>query len=143
MSDPGKSTDAGAASLPALVGRLGEDIVNLLDSKLTLLKIEIREDVNAYGRGMIAVGVGAMVVAVGFALVNTALAFVIAAVLAAAVRSQPLQYALGFTATGSLYLLVGAIIILKTKDRLGRYDLKVEASVEELEKDKQWLRREL
>ncbi|MGH8612080.1 MAG: hypothetical protein ACREYF_08570 [Gammaproteobacteria bacterium] len=52
MSDTEKSAtgakpDAGGESLPSLIGRLGQDIITLLDTKLGLLKLEIKEDVNA------------------------------------------------------------------------------------------------
>ncbi|MFH0343061.1 MAG: hypothetical protein ACHBNF_13225 [Chromatiales bacterium] len=40
-SATGAKPDVGGASLPSLIGRLGHDIVTLLDTKLGLLKLEI------------------------------------------------------------------------------------------------------
>ena len=37
-------------SLPSLFGRLGDDVMKLLDTKLSLLKVEIKEDADAYVR---------------------------------------------------------------------------------------------
>ena len=42
-------------SLPSLVGRLGDDVMQLFDTKLSLLKVELREEANAYARGGIAI----------------------------------------------------------------------------------------
>ena len=41
----GADTPPPSDSLPALVGRLGEDLTRLVDSKLGLLKIEIRDSI--------------------------------------------------------------------------------------------------
>src|SRR5215211_5640130 len=62
-------------SLPAMAGRLGEHIVTLLDAKLTLLKLEIKEDITGYARSGLSIGVGGLLVVVGFALLNIAFAF--------------------------------------------------------------------
>ena len=53
---------------PVLVGRLGDDVMQLFDTKLSLLKVEIKEEANAYARGGIAISLGGIVAAVGFAL---------------------------------------------------------------------------
>ncbi len=45
-----KSTSNGDETLPDLIGRLGQDLATILDAKLNLLKIEIKEDVNAYSQ---------------------------------------------------------------------------------------------
>jgi uncharacterized membrane protein YqjE len=128
--------------LPALVSRLGEDVVSLLDSKLGLLKIEIKEDLSAYGRGLVTMSLGGVVAAVGFALLNVALAFCVAALFSETHLTQPMQHALGFALTGALYLVLGAVIALRTRERLLRHGPTPEKTVQELEKDKAWLRGE-
>ncbi len=40
--DPSTLTEP--ENLPSLVGRLGEDVMQLFDAKLNLLKVEIKED---------------------------------------------------------------------------------------------------
>lgn len=130
-------------SLPSLVGRLGDDVMQLFDTKLTLLKVELKEEANAYARGGIAIALGGVVFAVGFALLNVAVAFAVSTVFANANLSQAAKYALGFVLTGLFYVVIGGIVILTVKSRLARQDLVPNKTVEELRKDKQWLKNEL
>ncbi|MGH8652179.1 MAG: phage holin family protein [Gammaproteobacteria bacterium] len=138
----GANPDAGGESLPSLIGRLGQDIVTLLDTKLGLLKLELKEDVNAYVRGSVPIGVGGIIAAVGFSLLSVAIAFLVSALFEETLLSQPVKYALGFIITGVIYLAIGAAVIIRAKDRLAKQSLALERSIEELEKDKQWLKRE-
>jgi hypothetical protein len=71
--------EVGDESLAGLLGRVGEDLATLLDAKLGLLKIEIEEDIRAYARGGVAIGVGSVIAAVGFALLTVGIGFVISA----------------------------------------------------------------
>ena len=57
-------------SLPSLFGRLGDDVMQLFDTKLSLLKVEIKEEANEYARDGIMIGVGGVIAAIGFALFN-------------------------------------------------------------------------
>jgi hypothetical protein len=57
--------------------------------------------------------------------------------------SQPASYALGFIVTGLFYLLVGGIVMLAMKNRLAKQELVPPMTVQELRKDKQWLKSEL
>ena len=129
--------------LPSLLERLASDITALFDQKLTLLKIEVKEDVNAYIRASIAIIAGGIVAAVGFALVNVALAFAISTLFADMDLSQPARYALGFVITGGLYLAVGAIVIVITKNRLAGVGIVPQRTINELERDKEWIQKEL
>lgn len=132
-----------AEGLPSLVTRLGEDVMQLLDAKLNLLKVEIKEDVNAYSRAAVAMAVAGVIAAVGFALLNVAVAFGVSTLFAGTNLSQPAQYALGFILTGVFYLLVGGIVAMVVKNRLAKTDLVPNRTVEELRKDKQWLKNEI
>ena len=148
MADLERSTAAAPApvaqtdleSLPTLFGRLGEDVMTLLDTKLTLLKVEVKEDADAYVRAGVMMSVGAIIAAIGFALVNIALAFFVATLLPYA---PPINYALGFVITGALYLIIGGIIVIGMKNRLAKRDIVPNRSVDELRKDKQWLKKEI
>jgi uncharacterized membrane protein YqjE len=141
-SATGANSDEGDETLPSLIGRLGEDIVTLLDTKLGLLKLEIKEDVDAYVRGRVSIGVGGIIAAVGFSLLNVAIAFLVSALFEKTLLSEPVKYALGFIIIGVIYLVIGATVIIRAKDRLAKQNLVPERSIEELEKDKQWLKRE-
>lgn len=135
--------EVGDESLPSLLGRVGEDLATLLDAKLGLLKIEIEEDIRAYARGGVAIGVGSVIAAVGFALLTVGIGFVISALFEQTQLSPPMKYALGFLLTGAIYLLLGGGIILLNKKRLARRRIMPERSIAELQKDKQWLKTEL
>lgn len=129
--------------LPSLIERLAEDIARLFDQKVTLLKIELKEEVAVYVHGSIFIAGGGIVAAVGFALANIALAFAVSTLFANTTLSQPGRYALGFVITGLLYLLIGALVIVITKNRLARQGIVPERTVKELERDKEWLQRDL
>ena len=143
MTTTDSSTPAETESLTSLVGRLGDDVMQLFDTKLSLLKVEIKEEANAYARGAIALALGGIVAAVGFALLNVAIAFGVSTLFAQTNLSQPARYALGFVLTGVFYLVLGGIVVLATKSRLAKQTLVPNRTVEELRKDKQWLKNEL
>jgi uncharacterized membrane protein YqjE len=130
-------------SLPTLFSRLGDDVVQLFDTKMSLLKVELKEEANAYAHSGIMIGVGGIIAAIGFALLNVALAFGISTLFADTALSQPAKYAIGFVTAGVLYLIIGTIIISAMKKRLANQHLVPNRTVEELRKDKQWLKNEL
>ncbi len=130
-------------SLPSLVTRLGDDVMQLFDAKLSLLKVELKEEANAYARSGIMIAAGGIIAAIGFALLNVALAFGIATLFANADLSQAARYAIGFVSAGFLYLIVGGLIISVMKNRMAKQSLVPDRTVEELRKDKQWLKKEL
>ena len=130
-------------SLPSLVSRLGDDVMDLFKSQLELFKVEVKEEVNTYTRGIALIATGAIIATVGFALLNVAIAFAVSTLFAQANFSQPAGYALGFVVTGAFYVLVGGIIVLLMKNRLAKQDLVPQRTVQELRKDKQWLKNEL
>jgi Putative Actinobacterial Holin-X, holin superfamily III len=135
--------EVGGDSLPGLLGRVGEDLATLLDAKLGLLRIEIEEDLRACARGGAAIGMGSVIAAVGFALLNVGIAFLVAALFADTQLSQPMKYSLGFLTTGAIYVLLGGGVIVVYKNRLAGRGLVPEKSITELQKDKQWLKKEL
>jgi len=130
-------------SLPSLFSRLGDDVMQLFDTKMSLLKVELKEEANSYARGGAMIAVGGVIAAIGFALLNVALAFGISVLLVNVDISQPARYAIGFVTAGVLYLIVGAIIVSTMKKRLARQSLVPDRTVEELRKDKQWLKNEI
>jgi uncharacterized membrane protein YqjE len=130
-------------SLPSLFSRLGDDVMQLFDTKLSLLKVEIKEEANEYARDGIMIGVGGVIAAIGFALFNVAVAFGISTLFANVDISQPAKYAIGFLSAGVLYLIVGIILIQTMKNRLAKQSLVPDRTVKELRKDKQWLKNEL
>jgi uncharacterized membrane protein YqjE len=130
-------------NLPGLFSRLGDDVVQLFNSQLALFKVEIKEEANAYARGATMIAIGAVIATIGFALLNVAIAFAVSTLFAQANFSQPASYALGFVVTGGFYVLVGAVVVMLMKNRLAKQDLVPQRTVDELRKDKQWLKNEL
>jgi len=136
-------TNTSDESLPSLFSRLGDDVMQLFDTKMSLLKVEIKEEATAYARDGVMIGAGGIIAAVGFALLNVALAFGISTLLANTELSQAAKYAIGFLSAGVLYLIIGSIIMMTMKNRLAKQSLVPDRTVAELRKDKQWLKNEL
>lgn len=137
------ATQNGTEGLPTLFSRLGDDVMQLFNSQLALFKVEIKEETNAYARGITMIAIGAVIATVGFALLNVAIAIAVSTLFAQANFSQPASYALGFVVTGGFYVLVGAIVVMLMKNRLAKQNLVPQRTVAELRKDKQWLKTEL
>jgi uncharacterized membrane protein YqjE len=129
-------------NLPALFSRLSDGVATLLDTKINLLKVEIKEDVNAYIRGAVMILIGGIIAAVGFAILNVAVALFVGALMPETMNPA-LRYALGFVITGVVYLIVGGILIITAKNRMAKQGIVPERSVNELRKDKEWLKKEL
>ena len=137
------ATRTDSEGLPTLFSRLGDDVMQLFNSQLALFKVEIKEEANAYARSVTMIAIGAVIATVGFALPNVAIAFAVSTLFAKANFSQPASYALGFVVTGGFYVLLGAVVVMLMKNRLAKQDLVPQRTVDELRKDKQWLKNEL
>jgi uncharacterized membrane protein YqjE len=129
--------------LTHLFSRLGDDVMQLVNNQLALLKVEIRDEARAFATSAALIGAGAAIALVGFALVNVAVAFGVSTFFAGSNLSEPAQFALGFVVTGLFYVILGGIVVAAMKSRLSKIDMVPERTVEELRKDKQWLKNEL
>jgi len=141
--DEGAIARNGMESLPGLLIRLGDDVMQLINSQLALFKVEMKEEARNYARAATMIAIGGVIATIGFALLNVAIAFGVSTLFASANFSQPASYALGFVVTGVFYLLVGGILALVMKNRLAKQELMPPMTVQELRKDKQWLKSEL
>ncbi len=134
-------------NLPALLGRLGDHVMQLVDTKLSLIKVELKEDASFYARSGAFAAVGAGVALVGLALVNVAIAFFISSLFgndAAPVEKYgPTAYGLGFLITGLVYLVIGGVVAYLAVNRISGYNPVPTTSLEEIRKDKQWLKNEM
>jgi uncharacterized membrane protein YqjE len=146
---PAAEPQADIENLPALLGRLGDHVMTLVDTKLSLVKVELKEDAAFYARNAALTAVGGVVAAIGFALVNVAIAFFISTLFgsddAGRVAEQygPSSYGWGFLITGVVYLVIGGAIVLVMKNRMAAYNPAPTTSLEEIRKDKQWLKNEM
>lgn len=129
--------------LPTLFSKLGDDVMQLFNSQLALFKVEVKEEANTVVRNAVVIAVGAIIGAIGFALLNVAAAFAVSTLFAQANLSQAASYALGFVVTGVFYLIVGGIILAVIKSRMAKQQLVPKRTVDELRKDKEWLKNEL
>jgi len=139
VSSPGSET----ADLPVLFRRLGEDVTDLFDTKVALLRVEMKQEVNTFTRGIALIVIGSTIAAIGFALVNIALALGVSELLANTKLTPAGRYALGFVIIGVFYLLLGSIIAAVMKARLSRQRLVPPETAAELRRDKRWLWNEV
>jgi len=136
------TAERAAETLPSLFARLGDQITQLFDAKLTLLRVELKEEINTYLRGVIMIIAGAVVAVIGFALLNVAIAFLISMVFESTHVSQPARYALGFIITAALYLVAGCVVVVKAKNRIAKQGIVPPRTAKELERDKEWLQKQ-
>jgi len=129
--------------LPTLIGRLGDDVMQLVDTKINLLKVELKEEANTVLTSGVMIAVGGVIATIGFALVNVAVALGVATLFANLDLSPAAKYGLGFVLTGLVYLVLGGIIVLAMKSRLSKQKLVPARTVEEIRKDARWLKKEL
>jgi uncharacterized membrane protein YqjE len=130
-------------SLTTLFSRLTDDLTELFDAKLELLKTELKEEFTSYAKGTSLIVGGAVVGVVGFALLNVGIAFLVSVLFDSVELSPAVRYGLGFIVTALLYLIMGAIIILVAKRRLAKQRIIPERTALELKRDKQWLKEEV
>jgi uncharacterized membrane protein YqjE len=129
-------------SLTTLFSRLTNDLTELLDAKLQLLKTELKEEASSYAGWASLILGGAVIGVIGFALLNAGIAFLVSMLFHSADLSPAVRYGLGFVITALLYLVIGTIIILMGKSRLAKQRMIPKRSSLELKRDEQWLREE-
>lgn len=130
-------------TLPTLFSRLTDDLTELFDAKLELLKTELKEEMSSYAGGASLIVGGAVVGLIGFALLNVGIAFLVSMLFNSADLSPAVRYGLGFVITALLYLVIGTIVILVAKRRLAKQKVIPERSALELKRDKQWLKEQV
>jgi uncharacterized membrane protein YqjE len=149
MATPGTAINARSQqrteieNLPALITRLGDNVSQLFDTKMSLLKVEVKEDVDAFLRAGVGVAIAAIIALMGFALASIAAARGISALLANTNLTQAGKDSLGFVIMGAAYLIVGTVVALVMKGRLSKQSLVPNRTVDEFRKDKEWLKKEL
>src|ERR1044072_6617556 len=116
-------TRNGMDTLPNLLSRLGDDVMQLLNSQLALFKVELKEEARTYTRAVAAIAVGAGIATIGFGLINVAIAVPIFTLFASAPLSQPATYALGFVNTSVVCLIIGGTVVLAMKSRLAKPEI--------------------
>lgn len=130
-------------NLPALLARLGDNVTQLFDTRMSLLKVEVKEDVNALLAAGMGIVIASMIALVGFALTSIAAALGISTLLVNTNLSPVGRYSVGFVIVGLIYFIVGTVVALVIKGRLSRQSLIPNRTVDEFRRDKEWLKKEL
>jgi len=130
-------------SLPMLFGRLTNELTQLFDAKLDLLKTELKEEVSAYSTGALLILTGVVIAIVGFALLNVAIAFLISILFDGTNWSPAAKYGVGFIIAALVYLVIGGIIVVVAKNRLAKQSIVPKRSAMELKQDKEWLKKQI
>jgi uncharacterized membrane protein YqjE len=126
--------------LPTLFSRLGDEVMQLFDTKISLLKVEVKEEAREYTRDVGLIATGGVIAALGFALANVAVALFVSTFFS---FRPAVNYALGFVLTGVVYMIVGGILVVTFKNHMAKHSPVPNRSVQELRKDKQWLKNEI
>ena len=129
-------------TLTTLFSRLTDDLTELFDAKLRLLKTELMEEAGSFATGALLIVAGALVGAVGFVLLSAGIGFLVSILFDSADMSPAVRYGLGFIITAFLYLIIGTFIILVARKRLAQQSIIPKRSALELKRDEQWLREE-
>ncbi len=131
----GAAGDGNTASLGSLVNRLLDEILRLLDQKLTLLKLELREELGAAVRRGALMAAGGGVAALGSVLLIVALAVWVGEL----VGSIPG----GFAIVGGVFALGGVILLLSMRRQLAEQHFVPRQTVQELRRDAEWIKHDL
>lgn len=140
MDSKNSSTTPGE-TLPELVARLGQDVASMVEARLSLLKLEILEDVKAIARQGMFMALGGVLACVGVALLCLSLGFLIAVFLPADL-GQPARYALGFGVLALVSLSAGVIVAWKGARGLRKRSIHPDRSLRALEDDKRWISKQ-
>ena len=81
--------------LTTLFGDLTDDLTELFDAKLQLLKTELKEEMTSYAGGISLIVGGAVIGLIGFAVLNVGIAFFVSMLFDSADLSPAVRYGLG------------------------------------------------
>jgi uncharacterized membrane protein YqjE len=128
-------------TLPSLFARLTDELKQLFDAKLELLKAELKKEASAYALGAGLILAGVVIATIGFALLNVAIAFFISILFEGIHWSQAARYGMGCVITALLYLVTGAIMVAIAKNRLAKQRLAPKSAAE-LKRDGEFLKEQ-
>jgi len=129
--------------IPSLVSDLGDEVSQLVDAKVGLLKLEIKDELATYVFNSAMVAGSAALAGIGFVLGSLALVIGVASILLRNGFGAQASYGVSFIVVAVVYFVVGLIGALTFIKRLSHHDPTPERTVQELRKDKKWLKQEL
>ena len=134
---------AGLDEIPTLVSDLGDELTQLLDAKVGLLKLEVKEEVATYVLNGAMVAGGAALAGIGLLFGSLAIVFGISSIFLHNGFGPGASYGISFVIVGVTYFVIGVISALVFSRKLSAHDPTPERTVQELRKDKRWLKQEL
>jgi uncharacterized membrane protein YqjE len=121
-------------SLGELFGTLTSDLSGLVRSEMELARVEIREEAAKAGRAAGQLGAGGLIAYLGLGLMAMAAAWGLAEVVAAG---------WAFLIVGVVIAAIGAVLVMKGRDRLREVRPVPEETVETLKEDARWARAQV
>lgn len=131
----GVAGDYGRTGIGQLIRDLAEDTRTLVQQEIELAKLEVSHGVKRVVKDSAWIGAGAAIVAVGALCLVLALALGLGALLG--------SYWLGTLITGLILLAAGALAAWKGIGDLKKGGLLPTGSVESLQEDRSWARKEV
>lgn len=125
----------GSASFGSLVTRLLDGIVRLLNQRLDLLKLELKEEIGAAVRRVALLAVGGVIAALGAFFLVVALAIWFGEL----VGTTPG----GFAIMGGGLGLIGGLLLAVMAARLREQRFVPRQTAQELRRDVEWIKHEL
>jgi uncharacterized membrane protein YqjE len=121
-------------SLGELFGTLTSDLSELVRSEMELARVEIREEAAKAGRAASFLGAGGLIAYLGLGLLAMAAAWGLAEVVDAG---------WAFLIVGVVIAAIGAVLVMKGRDRLREVRPVPEETVETLKEDARWARAQV
>jgi uncharacterized membrane protein YqjE len=122
------------SQLPFLFKRFFDQFLKLLDTQLALFKAELKGGVKIYAKHLILTISSALVALVGFSFLSLGLVFWI--------NGHINNLAISLGCVGGAYLTIGVISALAAGRRMTNQPPVLNQTLEELERDQQWIKTE-
>lgn len=127
-------------ALPEMFRHLAAEVSSMVSLQIALLKAEIRDGVKGYAKGAMFLAVAAVPAVLTLLFLEIALGFFLAALFP---FSLPVNYGLGFGIVMLLNALVAGGVAWMGFKEFRKHSLVPERSIEEFEREKQWLANEV
>jgi uncharacterized membrane protein YqjE len=125
----------GSGSLGSLISRLLDGVVRLLNQRLDLLKLEVKEEIGAAARRLALLAIGGVIAALGAFFLVTAVAIWFGEL----VGTTPG----GFAIMGGGLGLIGGLLLAVMAARLREQRFVPRQTAQELRRDVEWIKHEL
>ena len=126
-------------SLAAILSDMKSELQEFAQTRIELLKREMKEKAAAAKAALPLAAVGALLLTTAFLMFSVALA----ALVAVAFGENPYRWFFGGLAVAILWSIIGAGALFTAKQRLSKHTIVPQKTVEVLSADKNWIQREV